>query len=101
MKVVVIVSVILIIILICCVLWACLDASSRDGEYHRCDVIVTYHYNQNLDKDICEWKDVNKEVLLVEAYRKESPPSGVEGEFVAHIYNATVLETKEDIIWAE
>lgn len=101
MKVVIIVSIILIAILGCCILWACLDAAGRDGQYYKCDVIVTYHYNHPMNRDDCYWKDESKEILIVEAYRTDSPPVGVEDEFIAHVYDAIVLETKEDIIWAE
>lgn len=97
MKIVIFGCIGLIAILVTCIVWACVSIAGRDGEYHKCDVIVTYHYNQPFEKDECEWQDESKEVLIVNAYRTYEPTRN--NTNTVHIYNSTALETKEGIIW--
>lgn len=96
------ISGIILIILVTCIIWACLDVGARnDGEYHRCNIKVTYYYNADGNYDLYQWEDKDKKVLILDAYRAQSPPPEAAGTntFYAEMYNVSVLETKGGIIW--
>ena len=71
------------------------------GEYHMCDIKVTYLFNQEKYMDEFHWDESNKNLLVITAYRTWSPPSGVDEKLEVFKKRATIIETKGGILWED
>ena len=71
------------------------------GEYHVCDIKVTYLFYQERNKDEFQWDKSNNNLLIITAYRTCAPPPEVDGTLEVYRKDATIVETKGGILWED